>query len=369
MSVRRLTPPGAGAVAVLEVTGEADLARLASLLDRGLPAEGRVVLARLGADGETLDEALSVRRGDGAVELHLHGSPAVVRAAIAHLGGESRAEATPPATRAARLAPRAASRAGARVLLDQAAGSFERGVFELADAAGEGRAEIAREMLARGRALETLLRPAVVAITGPVNAGKSTLFNVLLGRDEALVSDQEGTTRDVVAGACELDGWPLVVLDTAGLRELEETGGQAGVEAEGMRRGAHAAARADVVLALGEGSTASDGDPPIRALTARADERLGEDPGAWPAGALSARSAPDHARAEVARAIGEALGREGSGAALAASLAGRCVPFEPAMLAALEEALAGGPGDARFETLPETLTMAAAALDAGRSGR
>lgn len=369
MSARRLTPPGAGAVAVLEVTGEEALSRLAAMLGRALPDAGTVTLGRLVADGETLDEVLVVGRDLGAVELHLHGSPAVVRAALAHLGGEASTSVAVPAERARRAAHRAPSRAGARVLLDQAAGVFDRGIARLAASQGAERAELAAELLERGRLLQPLLEPTVVAITGPVNAGKSTLFNALLGRDEALVSAVEGTTRDVIAGACELDGRPLVVLDTAGLREIAKEQGQAAIEAEGMRLGARAAGRADLVLALGAGVETPASGPPVERLVARADERFGRDPSAWPEGAISACLAPEHARRIVAAATRAALGWSGSGVEVAAGLVGLSTPFEPRMLAALEEALAGGSAGARLETLPAELARSVPVLDAEASGR
>lgn len=369
MSVRRLTPPGAGAVAVLEVTGEEARSRLAAMLGRPLPAAGTVTLGRLVADGETLDEVLVVGRDLGAVEVHLHGSPAVVRAAFAHLGGEARAAALAPAERARRAAHRAPSRAGARVLLEQAAGAFDRGIARLAASHGAERAELAAELLERGRLLQPLLQPTVVAITGPVNAGKSTLFNALLGKDEALVSDVEGTTRDVIAGACELEGRPLVVLDTAGLREIPTEEGQAAIEAEGMRLGARAAGRADLVLALGAGADTPPPGPPQVRLVARADERFGPDPSAWPEGAISACLVPEHARRIVAASARAALGWSGSGAEVAAGLVGLPTPFEPWMLAALEGALADGAADARLETLPAELARSAPVLDAKASGR
>ena len=369
MTARRLTPPGAGAVAVLEVVGEQALARLAALLGRPLPAAGGVTLGRLVADGETLDEVLVVGRERGAVELHLHGSPAVVRAALARLGGEARTSAAAPAERARRAAHRAPSMAGARVLLDQAAGAFDRGIARLAASRGAERAVLAAELLERGRRLGTLLSPTVVAITGPVNAGKSTLFNALLGKDEALVSDVEGTTRDVVAGACELDGRPLVVLDTAGLRQIENGEGQAAIEAEGMRLGAEAAARADLVLALGEGAEVAPPGVPVQRLVARADERFGLDPSCWPEGALSARLAPEHARQVVAGASSAALHWTGSGTEVAEDLMGLPVPFEPWMHTALEDALADGAESARLETLPDELRRSVPVLDAEPSCR
>jgi tRNA modification GTPase len=82
-----------------------------------------------------------------------------------------------------------------------------------------------------------------VAIAGPVNAGKSTLLNRLARREAAIVSPYAGTTRDVIEVHLDLDGWPVTLLDTAGIRD----GGDA-VEMEGVRRARERAAAADLVL-------------------------------------------------------------------------------------------------------------------------
>ncbi len=84
-----------------------------------------------------------------------------------------------------------------------------------------------------------------VVFTGPPNAGKSSLFNALLGRDRALVDDEAGTTRDVVTAHLELDGMLFVLHDTAGLRDAAT-----GVEAKGIARTRMALDGADIVLDL-----------------------------------------------------------------------------------------------------------------------
>jgi len=86
-----------------------------------------------------------------------------------------------------------------------------------------------------------------VALTGPPNAGKSSLLNALARRDVAIVSDEAGTTRDVIEVRLDLGGLPVIVSDTAGFRETQGT-----LELEGMRRSRLAAEAADLVLWLTE---------------------------------------------------------------------------------------------------------------------
>jgi tRNA modification GTPase len=90
---------------------------------------------------------------------------------------------------------------------------------------------------------ERLRAGLTVAVTGPPNAGKSSLVNLLACRDVAIVTPFAGTTRDVLEVALDLDGWPLTVLDTAGLRETEDP-----IEREGVARALRRAAGADLRL-------------------------------------------------------------------------------------------------------------------------
>jgi tRNA modification GTPase len=94
-------------------------------------------------------------------------------------------------------------------------------------------------------ASERLRRGLRVVLVGSVNAGKSTLMNALAGRDVAIVSHIAGTTRDKIEVHLDLKGWPVTIIDTAGLREtLDE------VEVEGIRRSLEAAEQADIILNL-----------------------------------------------------------------------------------------------------------------------
>jgi tRNA modification GTPase len=106
------------------------------------------------------------------------------------------------------------------------------------------RCEIAAA-LADGRRGERLRQGFTVVIAGAPNAGKSTLFNRLLQREAAIVTAIPGTTRDVLETSLDIDGLPVILIDTAGLRSTEDV-----VEKEGIRRALLRAEGADLVLAL-----------------------------------------------------------------------------------------------------------------------
>lgn len=108
------------------------------------------------------------------------------------------------------------------------------------------RGEIEEVLAAQGRS-ERLREGLVVAIAGPPNVGKSTLMNALARREVAIVSPHAGTTRDIIEVQFDLDGYPVTVIDTAGIRETEDP-----VEQEGVRRAQARAAEADLVLWLAD---------------------------------------------------------------------------------------------------------------------
>ncbi|WP_315813457.1 tRNA uridine-5-carboxymethylaminomethyl(34) synthesis GTPase MnmE [Bradyrhizobium sp. SZCCHNR2028] len=107
-------------------------------------------------------------------------------------------------------------------------------------------AQIEAVLSAQGRA-ERLRDGLTVVIAGPPNAGKSTLMNQLARREVAIVSPHAGTTRDVIEIQLDLQGYPVTVIDTAGIRETDDP-----VEQEGVRRARDRAAQADLVLWLSE---------------------------------------------------------------------------------------------------------------------
>jgi len=222
--------------------------------------------------------------GEDAAEITVHGSPWVV----AHLVERAVANGARPArpgeftyrafchgkldlTRAEALDAliSASSPEAAREAARQAAGSVERAAEALRqhlldslaeleaaidfhdDSVGQRRidetleralteAERWRSSAARSRPLVDGFR---IAINGPPNAGKSSLFNYLLGDERAIVTTEPGTTRDVLEGHLLLEGLALTLLDTAGERDAESA-----AEAEGVRRSARARELADLVL-------------------------------------------------------------------------------------------------------------------------
>lgn len=290
------TPAGRSAVALVRMSGPDSrpiLARLAPGLESDLRPR-RPYLARLfDASGESIDRGLvsvfaapNSYTGEDLVELSLHGSPvavarlieaAVVAGARAARPGEftERAfrhgkldlvraeavrdliEARTPA--AARVSARrmdgglSTTLSGARDdLLAAAAGlaaaiDFSDDVGERVDPEVERRLRAAVEVLARlsasYRTGKLLASGCRVAILGKPNAGKSTLFNALVGSARAIVTEIPGTTRDALEAVVDIRGVPVTLVDTAGLRTTEDT-----VEKIGVARAEEEADRADALV-------------------------------------------------------------------------------------------------------------------------
>jgi tRNA modification GTPase len=104
---------------------------------------------------------------------------------------------------------------------------------------------------------ERLREGPVVAIAGPVNVGKSSILNRLAGRSAAIVSPHAGTTRDVIEVSLDLGGYPVTMLDTAGIRDSQDP-----VEQEGMRRARERASQADLVLWVADATDPAPAPPP-----------------------------------------------------------------------------------------------------------
>src|SRR5271167_3913452 len=137
--------------------------------------------------------------------------------------------------------------------------------------------EIKEVLAAQGRT-ERLREGLVVAIAGPPNVGKSTLMNQLARREVAIVSPHAGTTRDVIEVQLDLDGYPVTLIDTAGVREADDP-----VEQEGVRRARARAAEADLVLWLSDADGATiegSGDAPVWLVRNKIDlDPVGTGPG------------------------------------------------------------------------------------------
>jgi len=237
-----LTPRGEGGIAVLHVRGPGAIAivdglfrgRCASDLSSSEP--GRLLLGHLVDDEDTLDEVM-VARLPGAeplVEIHCHaGSQSVRRiaACLARFGVKEIGVADYRARQAAcgemdfiRLEaaaqiPQARSSLALGLLLSQYAGSLSDFVRRIADG-GASSADLDR-LLEGSRLGEIVCDPRRVVIVGPANAGKSSLFNALLKEDRVITTDVPGTTRDAIEEEIVIEGIPLTLVDTAGLRETE----------------------------------------------------------------------------------------------------------------------------------------------------
>jgi len=213
---RWLTPAAPAAVAVLRCP------RRAALIDRDPPAPGCVRLAALlDAERRAVDEVLVCAVDDSELELCTHGGPGIRRAVDRAMAGHGlEVDSGGGDDRWARLA-RAPSPAARDWLL--AAGDDAQPPFPAC----------------------FLERHPLVLITGPSNAGKSSLLNAWCGHRRALVSTEAGTTRDLVAAEALADGWRLRLVDSAGLREGGDT-----VERAGQDLVAQLRERADCVVHL-----------------------------------------------------------------------------------------------------------------------
>ena len=311
------TAPGVGGVAVIRLSG-AGVYAIADALTRLSPppsarTPGTFAYAKLlGEAGEVLDDALLLffraphsYTGEDTVELCCHGSPVITARVLerlwqlgatpagpgeftrrAFLNGRldlTQAEAvadliaarTPRAERAARanlqgrlgatLAPLYEGALALSADLEHAL-DFEEG--ELPEAfftsLGERLSELEAQLSAlRGTWREARLvrEGALVVLAGKPNAGKSTLLNLLLGYNRAIVSAEPGTTRDAIEESFLLDGVPLRLTDTAGLREAPGA-----IEREGVARARDLLARADLVLYLSAADDPAPAPPPDGAI-------------------------------------------------------------------------------------------------------
>jgi tRNA modification GTPase len=168
--------------------------------------------------------------------------------------------------RAAELLPHAPTLRTASILLDQAHGAFAnevRHILHLLATDGMSAKEPLRRLCRRGYSVGShLLKPWKVVVTGPPNVGKSSLVNALAGYQRAVVSEVAGTTRDAVSVRTAFDGWPVELIDTAGLRE------GAGLEAEGIDLARRAQAEADLLLWVLDVSEPEPVRPNLRELGA-----------------------------------------------------------------------------------------------------
>ena len=311
------TPPGRSAIAVIRISGP--LAGDApALFGAACPKAGQFSVARLVLDQRVIDQVILLfmkapfsSTGEDVCEIHCHGSRAVIDVLLARLGTEEgfamaqpgeftrrgfmngkmdlsgvegladliEAETTTQLHQAwaqidgALRAPVMAWRgelvgiaAQLEALIDFADEDLPASVESaLRTSTGELQSTLAR-YLDDGGAGELVRDGVTIALIGPVNAGKSTILNALAGRSAAIVSDEAGTTRDIIQIRLDLGGVPATILDTAGIRD--ESGK---IEAEGIRRSVEAAGFANLVLVILDGS-----DPAWPAACDKIDQLTGQ---------------------------------------------------------------------------------------------
>lgn len=290
------TARGKAGVAVVRVSGPLAGEGLLPLVGQFAPAR-QAALRTLRDGEELLDQALVIRfepgrsfTGEEVVELHLHGSPAIVQAVLQWLGAQAGFRLAEPGefTRRALANGRLdlAQVEGLSDLIIAETEAQRRQAMRLFSGELGQRVERWRSALLRAAALlEAVLdfadedvpvdvRPEVielvnrvladlrhekagfpiaerirdgfeVAIVGSPNVGKSTLLNRLAGREAALTSEHAGTTRDVIEVRMDLSGLAVTLLDTAGLRETQDP-----VEALGIAKARERAASADLRIFL-----------------------------------------------------------------------------------------------------------------------
>jgi tRNA modification GTPase len=290
---------GRGGVSVIRISGP-DAFALAETLCGTVP-EPRVTSLRIlrGVDRAYLDQALVVSfsgpnsfTGEDVVEFHVHGSIAVVRSVLEHLGRDWRARLAEPGEFTRRALENgkldlpqvegladlidaeteAQRKQAVRVLSGALGNKVERWRKDLIRAAAlleatidfadeEVPVDVTPEVSGLLESVQLELKNEIagsyvaerirvgfeVALVGAPNSGKSTLLNRLAGRDAAITSEIAGTTRDVIEVRMDLRGLPVVFLDTAGLRESGDA-----IESIGIERAIQRAKNADLRVFLTE---------------------------------------------------------------------------------------------------------------------
>lgn len=293
---------GRAGIAVLRLSGEKAAWALTQLAGKTLvPRHATPVALTAPESGDMLDFALALWfpkpasfTGEAVVELHLHGGPAVVGGVLESLSCLAGLRSAEPGEFTRRAFENGkldlTEIEGLADLVEAETAGQRRQALRQFDGALRERYESWRDMLlgalarveaaidfadeelpveilgaartSASRCLDAInahlddghrgerLREGLqIVLLGAPNAGKSTLLNALAQRDAAIVSDEPGTTRDVVEIALDLDGFPVTVCDTAGLRKTD-----APVEREGVLRAHKRAADADLRLALFDGT-------------------------------------------------------------------------------------------------------------------
>jgi tRNA modification GTPase len=306
------TPPGRGGVGIVRVSGKSLEAMVRSLCGKSLAPRLATHTQFRDAHNEVIDDGIALFfispasfTGEDVLELHAHGSPMVLQALVRRAIELGARHAEPGEfTKRAYLNNKldlaqaeavadvidAATESAARAAVRSLTGEFSKHIQTLQDRLIRLRMfveatldfpeedvefieqEKAREQLASTRAaLENVIAQAAqgqllhdgirVVLAGAPNVGKSSLLNALAGEDVAIVTPIAGTTRDTVRARISLNGLPVEIIDTAGLRDTDDA-----VEKIGIERTRAAIADADLALLLIDASGAGDANNHIDEL-------------------------------------------------------------------------------------------------------
>ena len=314
------TAPGRGAVGIVRVSGKAIAPLVERLCGKALKPREASYLPFKAADGQAIDQGLALYfpaphsyTGEDVLELQAHGGPVVLQLLLARCleAAQAEADSGKPLLPGLRLAEPgefteraflndkidlaqaeaiadlidASTEAAARSASRSLSGDFSREIRELRDALvhlrmlveatldfpeeeidflqkADAYGQLDRLQAQLGLVLArtqqgALLREGIkVVIAGQPNAGKSSLLNALAGAELAIVSSVAGTTRDVVAQTIQIQGVPLHVVDTAGLRDTDDQ-----VERIGVERALKAIGEADRILLVVDSTAAESADP------------------------------------------------------------------------------------------------------------
>jgi tRNA modification GTPase len=264
----RLTSDAPSAIAVLEVTGPDALAWLEKywFSHSPLPLSQLLALNRIrygvlyASESHKAGESVVVcRTAEARFEIHCHGGRAASSIILARLESDGFQIVSPllglchgldqvqaHAQQDLLVAP---STATAAVLLDQYRGSLSSEIRQVIAHVQEGRIADAVESLKQLLKFDEfglhLIQPWRVVLAGPPNAGKSSLLNTILGYQRAIVHESAGTTRDILSERTSIEGWPVEIIDSAGVRDTEDP-----IEKIGVESSLDIINRADLVLLL-----------------------------------------------------------------------------------------------------------------------
>ena len=262
-TVSRLTSSAPSAIAVLEIRGPLAL----DFVKRcWRPNQGddrlHIDAIRYGftrSDSKAQGESIVVCRTDDCrVEIHCHGGRLASESILQTLVSFGAIEQLAKLSFAADVCDLIAMEAGedlllaatqrtTAILLDQFRGALSREFENIQSLRTSGDIEEATRRLerldSRSQTGSHLIDPWRVVLAGPPNTGKSSLLNLLLGYSRAIVHDQAGTTRDLLAERSSFDGWPIELVDGAGIRTASDA-----IELAGIERSLHRITTADCTL-------------------------------------------------------------------------------------------------------------------------